>query len=147
MRNRLATTTVLIVLSLSLAGCESKSPFADQAEELAYLQALGNPTPEQFKRRGELTKVKQAQAKVTETKAKAQADQEREKHFQKLVKLARGAYETSNWADAVYYFGELVEQFPDRAGVKEFAAKRDEARAKETAEIDALRNESNPKVH
>lgn len=62
--NRVCAACLLIVLAL--AGCSSG--FRDDTEELAYLEALSNPSPDQWKRRESL--------RATEAEKKATRDRE-----------------------------------------------------------------------
>ena len=43
---------ISLILAISVAGCGTK--FKDDREELSYLSALSNPTPDQWKRKQEL---------------------------------------------------------------------------------------------
>jgi hypothetical protein len=57
---------LLVALSATFLGCESRSPFADEVDEFRYLKSLSNPTPEQWRRKKDLAPTAGVQAREQE---------------------------------------------------------------------------------
>lgn len=152
MRAMIAVGLATIVLSCS--GCGPS--FADEGEELAYLSALSNPSPGQWKRRGELGEKRDAKRiadqewsdrawKAESDRAdreaaarkpaedKKRAEEEKAEVAGKLADLqARAVADDADGhpksASMVYQdMLNILDKYPGLASYDEFRAKRDDA--------------------
>jgi hypothetical protein len=104
---------MLIVATLGLmlvVGCGES--FKDEAEEHAYLSALSNPTPSQFKRRRELDakKAERDEAEAGRMRA-AQLASDRRAAAGELAEARRKSKASKSAGSVVYR--EIIERYPD----------------------------------
>jgi hypothetical protein len=106
---------LLVALALPLAGCGPT--FDSPAEELAYLQALSNPTPAQWKRRQAL----EQDAERARIERDAEQFMERQRELAREIPAKVAALldrardmESASTLGAIGAYEEIIKLYPDR---------------------------------
>jgi hypothetical protein len=132
---RLGNTLLVIALGLSLAGCSKGTQFDSEAEELAYLSSLSNPTPEQWKRKNALTIKVAQEIEARESKqlaawndpaavaqrAKEDAERKKQADDREIMLLMGKGFEKQQNGDpggACFFFRTVAEKFPNAPEAK-----------------------------
>jgi outer membrane protein assembly factor BamD (BamD/ComL family) len=116
---------LLGLLALVCAGCGPKAPtFESEDQELAYLQALSNPTPEQWKRRNFLKEKfdqqEAARIRDIERESERTIEQDKRQHGEKYaMKWADSFGNPPEWPHgAIKAYQAVINGWPDSPEAK-----------------------------